>query len=212
MRRCRCALIIKALGLIIFILLHHVPADADSKSTESISLEFTNQPISYALDRLSQMTGLRFIYHRDAADAVISVNIKNLDLDKALRKILNNYNYGILYGADGTVRIMIYGEKSDSPPTQANTSSPVEYGHIGSAAVQEEDPETSQDLQEKDIETNSDDASTGDRDDHLEQNEKNTDEGAETDGEPKETETGEVDDVDPEKDPQETATPETDTQ
>ena len=186
-----------------------VVTGAGSQSPESISLELTNQPLSHVFDRLSQMTGLRFIYDRDWADDTISVKIKSQDLDRALRKVLDNYNYGILYGDDGNVRIMIYGEKSgdDSPPVTAASAN--ESDHVGSAPVQEEDPETRQDSEENQTETDSTDTAAEDRDDPSEETEKTTDEDAETGDEAKERETGEIDDSGSDKGLQETATPET---
>ena len=209
MKRRTYALIMKPLLLTVFILLWHLSAaGAGSQPPEPISLDVTNQPLSRVFDRLSQMTGLRFIYDRDWADETISVKIKNQDLDRALRKVLDNYNYGILYGDDGNVRIMIYGEKSgdDSPPVTAASAN--ESDHVGSAPVQEEDPETRQDSEENQTETDSTETAAEDRDDDLEKTEKMADEDAETDGESKETETGEIDDSGSGKDIQETAVPE----
>ena len=212
MKRRTYALIMKPLLLTVFILLWHLSAaGAGSQPPEPISLDVTNQPLSRVFDRLSQMTGLRFIYDRDWADETISVKIKNQDLDRALRKVLDNYNYGILYGDDGNVRIMIYGAKSDSAASPITASPSNESDHVGSAPIQEDDPADRQDIEENQTETDSADTAAEDRDDPVEANDKTTDEDTETGGEPSETETGEVDDGGSGKDPQETETPKTDT-
>lgn len=210
LKRSKYRLIANSLLPIVVILLCHLSVGADSSPDRSISLDITNRPLSEVLDRLSKISGYRFIYDREWADENISVKIVNQDLDKSLRMVLGHYNYGILYGTDGSVRIMIYGEKSVSSPSPTNATSPVEYGHVGSADIQEEDTATRQDIEDNQTGEDSADTPEGDQDDDLEENENITNEDDESDREPKETETGEIDGSDPEKDLQESETPETD--
>ena len=211
MKRSKHTMIANSLLPIVVILLCHLSVGAESSPDRSISVDITNRPLSEVLDRLSQITGYRFLYDREWADENISVKIVNQDLDKSLRMVLGHYNYGILYGTDESVRIMIYGEKSVSSSSPTNASSLVEYGHVGSADIQEEDVTTRQDVEENETEADSTDSPAGDRGDDLEENERITDEDAETDSEPTETEIGEMNDGDSEKDPQEAETPDTDT-
>lgn len=210
MKRSKYTLIANCLLPIVVILLCHLSVGAESSPDRIISLDIANRPLSEVFDRLSKITGYRFIYDREWADENISVKIVNQDLDKSLRMVLNNYNYGILYGTDANVRIMIYGQKSASSSLPSNATSPVEYGHIGSADIQEEDPATRQATEENPTGQDSTDTLEGDLDDDLEENEKITNEDDDSGSEPKETETGEMDNSDPEKDLQESETPETD--
>jgi type II secretory pathway component GspD/PulD (secretin) len=210
LKRSKYTLIAKSLLPIVVILLCHLSVDADSSLDRSISLDITNRPLSEVLDRISKIAGYRFIYDREWADENISVKIVNQDLDKSLRMVLGHYNYGILYGTNANVRIMIYGEKSVSSSSPANASPSVEYGHVGSAEIQEEDTTTRQDIEENQTGEDSADTAEGDQGDDLEENNKITNEDDESDREPKGTETGEMDNSDPEKDLQETETPETD--
>jgi type II secretory pathway component GspD/PulD (secretin) len=210
LKRIKYTLIANSFLALVVILLCHLSVGADSSPDGSISLDITNRPLSEVLDRLSQITGNRFIYDREWAKENISVKIVDQDLDKSLRMVLGRYNYGILYGADKSVRIMIYGEKSVASPSPTNAPSPVEYGHIGSADIQEEDDAIRQDIEENQAETDPADTPAGAQDDDLEENQKMTNEDDETGGEPRETETGEMENSDPEKDLQETETRETD--
>jgi len=211
LKRSKYALIAKSLLPLVVILLCHLSVGAESSPDRSISLDITNRPLSEVLDQLSQITGCRFIYDSDWADENISVRIVNQDLDKSLRMVLGHYNYGILYGTDGSVRIMIYGQKSVSSPSPTKATSPVEYEYVGSADIQDEDAAARQDIEENQPGENSADTPEGDRDDDFEENEKITNEDDDSDTEPRETETGEMDNSDSEKDLQETETPETDT-
>ena len=200
MKRSKYTLIAKSILPIVVILLCHLSAGADSSPDRYISLDITSRPLSEVLDRLSKMTGYRFIYDREWADENISVKVVNQDLDKSLRMVLGHYNYGILYGTDQSVRIMIYGEKSVSSPSSTNATSPVEYGHVGSADIQEEDTVTRQNVEENQTDEDSADTPEGDQDNDLEETEKITNEDVEGDKDPQETDTGEMDNSDSEKD------------
>lgn len=209
MIRCKHALMRKTFFLITFVLLCHLSVGADSSPDRSISLDMTNRPLSEVLDRLSQITGYRFKYDREWTTENISVKIVDQDLDKSLRMILGHYNYGILYGTDGDVRIMIYGEKGMISSSPIDASSPVEYVHVGSAAIQEDDGATRQDIEENQTEVDFVDTSEGSQDDNLEENEKGADDDTETEWEPMETDTGDVNDGDSEEDDQNPLTSET---
>ena len=211
MKRSKFSLIANSLLPIVVILLCHLSVGAESSPDGSISLDITNRPLSEVLDRLSQITGNRFIYDREWANENISVKIVNQDLDKSLRMVLGHYNYGILYGTDESIRIMIYGEKSVSSPSSTNDTSPVEYGHVGSADIQEEDTAIRQNVEENQTDGDSADTPERDQDDDLEETEKITNEDDEGDKDPTETDTGEMDNSDPEKDLQESETQGTDT-
>ena len=200
LKRSKFRLIANSLLPIVVILLCHLSVGADSSPDRSISLDITNRPLSEVLDRLSQITGYRFLYERDWADENISVKIVNQDLDKSLRKVLDHYNYGILYGNDGDVRIMIYGEKSVSSHSAVNASSLVEYGHVGSAAIQEQDITSKQNIEADQTEIDYVDTSVRGQDDDLEENERGADDDTESEGEPMEADTGDVNDGDFEED------------
>lgn len=210
LKRSNYTLIANSLLPIVVILLCHLSVGAESSPDRSISLDITNRPLSDVLDRLSQLTGYRFIYDRDWANENISVKIVNQGLDKTLRTVLGHYNFGILYGTDESARIMIYGQKNVSTSLPANATSPIEYGHVGSADIQEEDGATGQYIYEYHTFEYSDDTPEGDRDDDFDKNENITNEDDDSGSEPKETKTGEMDNSDPEKDLQESETPETD--
>jgi len=207
--RCKHTLMKKTFFLITFVLLCHLSVGADSSPDRSISLDMTNRALSEVLDRLSQITGYRFKYDREWATENISVKIVNQDLDKSLRMILGHYNYGILYGTDGDIRIMIYGEKGIISSSPINASSPVEDVHVGSAAIQEDDGATRQDIEENQTEVDFVDTSGGSQDDDLEEKEKGADDDTETEEEPMETDTGDVNDGDSEEDDQNPLTSET---
>ncbi len=76
---------------------------------EGLSLQVVKMPLKSVLNDLSQKSGTKFVYDKAWADLPITAQFKNIALEPALKRILSNLNYAIIYGTDGTVMIRIYG-------------------------------------------------------------------------------------------------------
>jgi len=110
----RCLLVSVALsffGLLLFCM----PIHAEDRFAKAVSIAAKNQPLSFVLKEITQATGYTFIYDPTWSDIGVTVNAKNLPIDKVLRKMLADYNSAIQYHENGRVIINIY-ENSDSNP------------------------------------------------------------------------------------------------
>jgi hypothetical protein len=146
---------------------------ADHKTDDSISLTVNNQPLSLVMQQLSEITGCKITYDKSWADRDITVRVQNLSLDKTLRKILNNFNFTILYQEDGHVRIKLYEStgnndayhpaQNDRPVYQQINSSPLHFENEGN----ERGSEPADDVAESDTEIseNSSDEKNSDTED-----------------------------------------------
>jgi hypothetical protein len=76
---------------------------------EGLSLQVVKMPLENVLSDLSQMTGVTFVYDKGWADLPITAQFKNIALEPALKRILSNLNHAIIYNADGSIMIRIYG-------------------------------------------------------------------------------------------------------
>jgi hypothetical protein len=100
---------------------------AEDRFTKHVSITANKQPLSLVLNQISQATGYTFIYDQDWSDLSVTVNAKNLPIEKVLRKILANHNSAIQYQENGHIIINIY-ENSDSGRTYVQT--PMETSQI----------------------------------------------------------------------------------
>jgi type II secretory pathway component GspD/PulD (secretin) len=75
---------------------------------EGFSLQASHRPLKSVLNELSRMSGITFIYDDDWADFPVSVQLKNIELEQALKRILANLNHAIIFNPDGSISIRIY--------------------------------------------------------------------------------------------------------
>jgi len=100
---------------------------AEDRFARPVSIIAKQQSLSLVLNQISQATGYTFIYDQDWSDLSVTVNAKNLPIEKVLRKILANQSSAIEYQQNGRVIINIY-ENSDSSPTYVQA--PIERSEI----------------------------------------------------------------------------------
>lgn len=107
---------------------------------KTITATFRNQPLALVLEKLSEISGYTFVYDEEWADLNVSATINGLPLDKALRRILSNFNFAIHYRENKKVRILIVGD-GDAAATVAREDRSVSgSAYVGSAPVVEDEP------------------------------------------------------------------------
>ncbi len=91
------------------------PAICDnSVADEIISLNVTNRPLGEVLENISITAGCQFSIDESWEDYPITVSFENEPLDRGLKRVFRNINNAIIYGADRTIRIIIYDEATPS--------------------------------------------------------------------------------------------------
>jgi len=91
------------------------PAICDnSVANEIISLNATNQPLGEVLENISIAAGCQFSIDESWEDYPITASFNSEPLHKGLKRVLRNINNAIIYGADRTIRIVIYDEATFS--------------------------------------------------------------------------------------------------
>jgi hypothetical protein len=82
----------------------------DAAADPRISLTATHQPLGAVLDSITGDTGYRFNLNERWEDYPVSATIRNLPLEQGLKRLLRSLNHTIIWEADKTVTIMIYGK------------------------------------------------------------------------------------------------------
>jgi len=82
----------------------------ETPSDPIINVVAKDEPLIDILDEIAQDTGYRFTLTPQWEDHAVSANIKNLTLEQGLKRLLRSLNYTILWEADKTVTIMVYGK------------------------------------------------------------------------------------------------------
>lgn len=97
------------LSIMLFFLQNGLCAEPNS---DSISLESEKRPLEEVLKEIGQASGYTFVIGDAWKSTPISVNFRQLALDDALKRILANMNYAVIYDSPTTIRIVIYGMAS----------------------------------------------------------------------------------------------------
>ena len=91
------------------------PAICDnSVADEIISLNATNQPLGEVLENISITASCQFSIDESWEDYPITASFDNEPLHRGLKRVFRNINNAIIYGADRTIRIIIYDEATPS--------------------------------------------------------------------------------------------------
>ena len=169
-----------------------IPAPAicdNSVADEIISLNVTDRPLVEVLENISIAAGCQFSIDESWEDYPITASFDNEPLHRGLKRVFRNINNAIIYGADRTIRIIIYDEATPSGKaighsvTIKSSQGPILQPQLSSEATA---PQA-----ELGISEDSSDAETIDQ--PTENNEDSTSEADETDvenTEPKEEESG----------------------
>ncbi len=89
----------------------------NSIADEIISLNVTNRPLVEVLEDISIAVDCQFSIDESWEDYPITASFANEPLYKGLKRVFRNINNAIIYGADRTIRIIIYDEAAPSGKT-----------------------------------------------------------------------------------------------
>jgi hypothetical protein len=90
----------------------------EPKPAPVISLTVTDKPLNEALEAISRDTGFRFNLNGQWRGHPVSAAFTDLPLEKGLKRLLRSLNHTIIWEANRTVTIVVYG-KADSGGTGA---------------------------------------------------------------------------------------------
>lgn len=95
---------------------------------EPVSLNFEERPLGEVLAMITKITGHQFIIDAQWLDMPVSISVKAIPLHKALKNIFSDLNNAIIYRADGTIKILVYGDtpEQDDRAVSQETASPEE--------------------------------------------------------------------------------------
>jgi hypothetical protein len=87
------------------------PAICDSSvADEIISLNVTDRPLGEVLENISITADCQFSFDESWEDYPITTSFNSEPLHRGLKRIFRNINNAVIYGADRTIKIVIYDE------------------------------------------------------------------------------------------------------
>ena len=91
----------------------------DATENPRISLTADNEPLGDVLDTIASDTGYHFNLDSKWQDHPVSATIGNLPLEQGLKRLLRSLNHTIIWDADKTVTIMVFGKADPARPGTA---------------------------------------------------------------------------------------------
>jgi hypothetical protein len=91
----------------------------DATGDPRISLTADNEPLGDVLATITRDTGYRFTLDRKWQDHPVSATIGGLPLEQGLKRLLRSLNHTIIWDADRTVTIMVFGKADPARPGSA---------------------------------------------------------------------------------------------
>jgi type II secretory pathway component GspD/PulD (secretin) len=91
-----------------------------------LSCNIKNQKLEDVLGQVTKTTGVNFIFNKQKIDDTVYVEFTSLSVEKAIQKILNRFNFAVLYSRTGEVKkVLIMGKRKGSPTVgvQADSNS-----------------------------------------------------------------------------------------
>jgi len=89
-----------------------------------LSVNIQNQQLDDVLGQVTKATGVKFMFTKQKFEDSIQIEFKSLPVEKAIQRILNRFNYALIYTPAGKVsKVLIIGKRNGSPST--NTQSTV---------------------------------------------------------------------------------------
>jgi hypothetical protein len=89
---------------------------------ENVTVQAQDRGLGDVLDEISKTAGYQFIMDKEWEDYSVTANLNNVPIDVALKRLLHSLNSAVIFGADDTIKIMIYGEESKT--RNSNTARP----------------------------------------------------------------------------------------
>ena len=124
-----------------------------SVADEIISLDVKNEPLGEVLEDISIAASCQFSIDESWEDYPVSAVFESEPLHRGLKKIFRNVNNAVIYGADRSVKIIIYGEVSSSSgdighsvTTQSFQESLRQSQPFSEATASQPEVETSEDI------------------------------------------------------------------
>ena len=84
----------------------------DSTADPVINLAVNNQPLGEVLDAITAETGYEFNINSQWETHPVSATISDLPLEQGLKRLLRSLNHTIIWEADQTITIMVYGKSA----------------------------------------------------------------------------------------------------
>jgi hypothetical protein len=121
-------------------------ATENSVADTIISLNVADKPLGEVLENLSDAAGCQFKIDAGWEDYPITASFKNEPLYRVLKRIFRDFNNAVIYGSDGTIKIMIYDDGKASGKTTgysvaikpAEASAPLSQPYSDATAPQPE--------------------------------------------------------------------------
>lgn len=89
-----------------------------------ISLTVKDQPLGTVLDSIANDTGYQFNLSREWEDHPVSATINDMPLDQGLKRLLRSLNHAIVWEANKTVTIKVYGKAEPGKQGAISFSAP----------------------------------------------------------------------------------------
>ncbi len=78
--------------------------------TDVFSFECKNRPLIKVVDEISNLTGTKIIINEKWAKWPVTVKLKQISTNRALKRILRRLNHAIIYRTDNRISVIIMGE------------------------------------------------------------------------------------------------------
>jgi hypothetical protein len=130
---------------------------AKSVGDEIISLDVADKPLGEVLATISEATGYRFKIDAGWENYPITASFKNEPLYRVIKRIFRDFNNAVIYGSDGTIKIIIYedskpagrtgGYSAAIKPAEAAVPQALTYGEATAPQPEVQLPEDSSSLE-----------------------------------------------------------------
>jgi hypothetical protein len=81
------------LALSIFFYLQQPFASESQPDEKRFSLDVNGEPLSMAMEKISEASGYKIVLNTEIGDLTVSIQLKNVTLHEAIRRIFKNYNH-----------------------------------------------------------------------------------------------------------------------
>jgi len=117
----------------------------NSVADEIISLNVTGRPLHEVLEDISIAADCQFSIDESWQDYPVTASFDNEPLYRGLKLILRDINTAVIYGADRTIKIIVYDEDTADAPASSQEQSQ-QYQLSGEATAPQPEAEVSEDI------------------------------------------------------------------
>jgi type II secretory pathway component GspD/PulD (secretin) len=102
----------------------------------NLSVSIKNSPLEYVLEQVAKKTGVEFVFDKKMSEDEIKVEFMSLPVEKAIRRILNRFNYAIIYASNGAIlKVVITGNRNKLLMNNVQIISQKNTGSSGGMAI-----------------------------------------------------------------------------